>query len=472
MAQVTVYAGKVPYTATTAAKANTLAAKSFLSQGTPSPSVGIKAASPTTNVSRPPTTLPESQKAPTQPTYPGTVGAQIKAKDQAAAAPTYPGLVTSLANQQNTPYNQGTQNAMNSLQNNAQTNLGTSGPAYSDYQTKVNELQGLKSGIASQEGAIESQPIPLNFQQGREQALARQYASQLDAAQQSVVQAQQGIGYQLQGGQLQQSNLTNAGNLGVAGQGQAQNALSAAAGYAQPQLGSIGQVPFNPLDQGQGAVLGSTQPGGLNAAGNLLGQFQGAQATGAAPGQAQASNIQTSGTTPTNTAAAGYSTAAQAYTNMQGINTSAEGQIKQVQDVLNSTGLNQGVPDYNKAINTLFGRLGSTGVTQLTTAVTELQNMYSQLLSSGGTTPSGSEAQALQLLSPNSSAAQIAASIQQLQAAAQNRLTGQYGQLQTYYNNLNSGNQAPSTNTESGSTATSAGGYHFVKDASGKWVVQ
>jgi len=115
--------------------------------------------------------------------------------------------------------------------------------------------------------------------------------------------------------------------------------------------------------------------------------------------------------------------------------------------VLQSTGLNQGVPEYNKAINSLSGRLGNANVTALTSAVTEMQNVYSQLLSSGGTTPSGSEAQALALLSPNSTPAQINAAIQQLQTAAYNKLSGQYQQLQTENSALQSGNSNNTTSS-------------------------
>ncbi len=387
---------------------------------------------------------PQTQTAPvgantgTQaPSYPGLMGQQILKAQQ---TPTFSGLVGNLANQQGSPYNQNAAAAISGLQGTAQTNPGTSGRAYEDYQRKVDEQQRLKSGIAGQYGAIESQAIPLEFQQGREQALSRQYASQLDAAQQAVNQAQQGIGYQLTGAGLQQSGLNQAGSLALTGQGQQQSALNAAAGYAQPNLGSIGQVPFSPLNQEQGSVLGSTQAGGLNAAGNLLGQFAGAQAAGAAPGQAQASNIQTTGTYGTNLAAQGGSAATQDYNTMNALYGAADTQAKTLQGILESTGINaNNSTDYNKAINSLSGRLGSANYSQFSTALAELQTMYHNLLSAGGGTPSGNEAQSLALLSPTASANQINGAIYQLQTAANTKLQAQQGLANLYNSQLGAG---------------------------------
>lgn len=93
-----------------------------------------------------------------------------------------------------------------------------------------------------------------------------------------------------------QSGLNNAGSLANTSQQNIQSGLQQAGTLAQPQLGAIGQVPYSPTSQTQGSILGTTQQGGVAAAGNLLGQLQGAQVAGAAPGQAQASNTQVAGT--------------------------------------------------------------------------------------------------------------------------------------------------------------------------------
>jgi hypothetical protein len=135
---------------------------------------------------------------------------------------------------------------------------------------------------------------------------AQTTAAQQQALAQGEQAALQGIGYQLTG-QQQAANAANASaGQAYTGQGLAQTGLTSAAGFAQPQLGSIGQVPFNPLNQQQGQVLGTAQPGGVAAAGNLLGQFAGAQATGAAPYQTQAQNTIAAGTATTGAANTAY----------------------------------------------------------------------------------------------------------------------------------------------------------------------
>lgn len=174
-------------------------------------------------------------------------------------------------------------------------------------------------------------------------------------------------------------------------------------------------------------------------------------------GSASQSNAQTTGTIGTSTAASGYSSALQNYNQTSTFNSTAQQQGQQVQQILASTGLNNSASnDYTKAINSLSGRLGSTAVTQLNTAMRELQNSYSQLLSAGGGTPSGQEAAALATLDPNSSAAQINASLQTLEQAAYAKLNSQYQLAQTYYGNLNQGSQK-----SAGSSASGSGLYSF-----------
>jgi hypothetical protein len=132
----------------------------------------------------------------------------------------------------------------------AQSNPLTSGPLADNYNTAVQNLQKLKSDIAAHTAGIQSEPITLEFQQGRLQALNNMYATQIDAAQQAVQQAQtamqQGISEQGQ----QQSGYNQAGNLGVSAQGQLQSGLTSAAGAAAPQLGQYGQTYYNPLGNG------------------------------------------------------------------------------------------------------------------------------------------------------------------------------------------------------------------------------
>jgi hypothetical protein len=175
-----------------------------------------------------------------------------------------------------------------SLVNTAQNGSQAVSQGQTQLADAIKRQQQLESGIQGQYGAIESQAIPLEFQQGREQALARQYAGQEAAAQGAVTQQQTALGQAL------------------TGQGQQISGLQGAAQLSAPSLGSIGAVPFSPLTQNQGSALGTQQYGSLPAAGQALGAFNGAQALGAAPYQAQASNIGTAGTATTGAANTAY----------------------------------------------------------------------------------------------------------------------------------------------------------------------
>lgn len=84
------------------------------------------------------------------------------------------------------------------------------------------DLENLRKQYATATGNIESTPIPLEFQQGREQVLGRQFAPQEAAA---------------------QSALTNA----LTARGQSLGSLGQAAGLAAPSLASYSQQAFNPL---------------------------------------------------------------------------------------------------------------------------------------------------------------------------------------------------------------------------------
>lgn len=377
-------------------------------------------------------------------------------------ATTYSGLVGGLAS--NTASNAAS--PAGQLAATGATNPGTSGQAYTDYQTAVQNLADLKSKIAAQEGAQASQPIPLQFQQGRQQAEQNQYAAQLDAAQQAVVQAQQGLGYQIQGTQVQQTGLNEAGGL-------QNSALSSAASSAQPSPASFGQTTFNPLTgnyEGSGglppdvlqqyaqmAANGqySAIPSSITGNPVLSAQLnQAAQAinpaynpiSSSAQGAASASNIQTAGTTATNIAAQGAGTAVQAYNTLNAANTTFDQQASQVLSVLSQGKLDGSIPDVNAALNKIGGKLGSTQVQALSSSLAELNTAYTQLLSSGNQTPTAADQQALATLNPNSSAAMIATSIQQLKAAAQIKLNSAKTLASGYGNALGGGGESSGTN--------------------------
>ncbi len=305
-------------------------------------------------------------------------------------------------------------------------------------------------------------------------AIASQSASsRMSALSQAQQAALEGTGQQLTAQSQQASALTQA--LGGANTGQSNtiSGLGAAAGLGQPQVAGVGQTSFNPLTgqyaqgvggfapevmqqyaqmaaNGQYAAIPSFVTGNpvlnaqLNEAAKAINPSYtplGSQAQGAA----FQSNITTSGTAGTDIARSGLQGATMEYQDMSAINSAADAQASQVQSVLAASGLNQGAPAFTKALNTLGGQLGDAKVTELQTAVTELQNIYSQLLNTGGTTPTGSEEQALAILSPYSTPEQIDAAIRQLQAAAYNKLQASYGKVQSYQSNLGGGaSPAPS----------------------------
>lgn len=191
-----------------------------------------------------------------------------------AQTQTFPGYITALGNQQESPYNKIATESANAITDLSKINSGTSGKAYEDYQKAIDDLANYKREVSQKLGANEMNPIPLEFIQGRGQVLSRQAAEQLNALEQAVAEKASALGYGIQGAQLQQQGLLNAGNIGLTGQGTYQNALGTAAQYSQPQLGSIGQVPFNPLTQGQGTILGTNQGEGVAGVGALNQQIE------------------------------------------------------------------------------------------------------------------------------------------------------------------------------------------------------
>lgn len=208
---------------------------------------GAASGAPQSNAGNPPPQIQPQQIQP-PPQNTGVVGSSNGVASNAYSNTnpvTYPGAVNNLANaaQPNATQTGLVQN----LAGVANSNPLQNGGAYEAYSKAVQNLNDLKQKIAMANSNIDQEAIPLNFQQGRKQVLSTQFASQLDAAQQAVNQAQAALGYGISEQQTQQSGLTSA--LGGANTQQAQtlSGLGAAAGYAQPQLGSYGQGYYNPL---------------------------------------------------------------------------------------------------------------------------------------------------------------------------------------------------------------------------------
>lgn len=159
-----------------------------------------------------------------------------------------------------------------------------------------------------------------------------------------------------------------------------------------------------------------------------------------AQGAGQQANISTQTTAGTDIARQGLGQATQDYVQMNTAAQFANEQASAVSNILEQTGLNNiSSTDYNKALNNLKGRFSDVNFASLNTALQEAQIAYTNLLSTGGGTPSGREEAAINTLNIAQSAAAINASIQELENAVSRRLQAQYGALQQYNQNLGSG---------------------------------
>jgi hypothetical protein len=367
--------------------------------------------------------------------------AQQQNQPPAPVDQSYGGQIGSLLRNSQNTYSQGNANAQRYSQQADQLNQQLS-------QMRQNEASALAQNA--------SNPIPLTFQQGREQILQNQYGAQENA-----------LSNQLLGNQ-------NLYNSSLTGQGQGLTGQNEAAGLSKPTVENYGQTSFDPQTQQfgnggggqvqpndplypalqqyaklyasgqQGAIPSSiTSNPVLNAQVLQMAQQQNPNFnynTAVGQATAQQNNTATAGTAQIGTAASGYGSTSQAYNSLNAAFTAANTQAQTLQSILDRTQINSGnSTDWNTAINNLGGRFSSTDQAQFKTSMAELQNMYSALLSQGGTTPSGTEQQALSVLNPNSSAAAINASIYQLQNAAQARLSAAQGLANTYGNTLGIG---------------------------------
>lgn len=167
-------------------------------------------------------------------------------KPQNQNTTTFPGLIGNLANQGNSTYNQqATQASQGLIDMGAKPgadylNKQTEAEKYNEAlkQSRINEAQGLAANA--------SNPIPLEFQQGRGQVLQSQYAQEQAALGSAYQGASNLVGAANTQQGLQQSGLQSGGGLALQGQGQAQSALGTAAGLVAPQLAGYNQQAFNP----------------------------------------------------------------------------------------------------------------------------------------------------------------------------------------------------------------------------------
>lgn len=498
---------------------------------------GVRAVSPTTSVAKPPTTLPSAQRAPvtydyntgkplspgqlqstynTQtgqkigdsvpatghassypggyqwtdlssrtpaptpaptPSYPGMMGAQIQARDQAAAAqpvvqptPTYPGLVGSLANAaspsaQQQGLNQSLVSAskptntqtglLGDLRNTAQGNFGIGQQAQaigSQYAPEIARVGGL--GAAAQAGynstgtnvvgagnaAIASQSASQRMSalaQG-EQAALQGNAQQLTAQGQAAGAYGQALG----GANTQQAQqLTGLGQAASSAnvqQGQQISGLGTAANLAQPSVVAQGQAVFNPLT---GQTNGGSFDVGSNAQ-NFAQQVVSGKMTydqavssmgysnvgkaaldqaitgaGGNPLQLQASGSATQSVIGTQTQqTAGYQSALQQGQNLQ----------QQLTDLIHTFNLNPAdINGVNQGLQAIARNTSDPRYKILQNYVNDVANTYAQVLTPpGGSATDTTRGIASSMLDQTASGQSLLAVMQSLDAAARAKIAG------------------------------------------------
>ncbi len=230
-------------------------------------------------------------------------------------------------------------------------------------------------------------------------------------------------------------------------QNQAQSGLISVGGLVKPQVGPQGetfydpatgqitaagnQAALNPLANidsiAKQVVNGQLSPSQANQLGGNVQNFAGAlnqailalnpqydQARAQAQFDAKQSNIQNSGTASIDAAKSGYSGAVQEYRNAtekyQGL-TGVAGQLTETLGKWQNSGT---ITNVNQAINTIAGITSDPNYAAFVAAINNTHAAYQSVLGSSGVTPTAADEDALSALNPNSSAATIVASLNQL----------------------------------------------------------
>lgn len=330
----------------------------------------------------------------------------------------------------------------------------------------ASDLTAFRQGTSQKIADIKSDPIPLEFQQGRAQVV-QQASAEKEAAMSQGIQ-----------------NLIQA-------RGQDLTALQQAAALAAPIQVAPGTTAYSP-------VTGDSVAGGLGgytdyqAAQNFFGlqsqypdakiqynpaltpqqNLQNAQqvlsssptyqkSTYGVPGQQSIA-----GATSVNANVAGYTDAYQNYQNLTSQLSYAEGNADNLLNIMQTAGINpQDARFVSKPINDIKRQLSSPQQQAFDVALKETQGAFASILfQGGGTVPTETTNAYNILLNPNASLGAVNAAIEQLKRAGQLRLQSVGSQVNTYASNL------PGNGSSGGSGTIQAGGYTFVKDASGNWV--
>lgn len=403
-------------------------------------STGVNAKSPATNVVGPSNTLQTSQINTSKPAAPITQ----PAPPQSPYSNTL-GLLGQAA--QNNPYTQYNQQTANygagnvGLGNKAQDIADEYGKKMADVGARGIRYEGGQLTTGTSPVAEGNAAVTANLTAQQQQALAQAGNMALSGNEQALTgQNQAAIASNLAAGQ---SNTA---------QGYLQGAYNTIAGYQKPELGSIGQVPFNPQTGSQGAILGSTG-GGLQQAGQLLGQFAGSQTLGAAPYNAQAQNTITSGTATPEAYRGIYQNALNDYTNLQQSVQNVDQFGNLLTSNMTSGGINPSDVKYaNQTLAQIRGQLSSGAQAQYDTTLAALKSKVSGMLSVGGNeTPTAITADAQKILDGSLPLSALNDVLSRIQTEGNILLTNQANKVNT----AKSGTMAPGTNQQPQQTTSS-----------------
>lgn len=321
-----------------------------------------------------------------------------------------------------------------------QTNLQNSGQVTDwekaarnspEVQQAISALADFRQKASQEFGDISSSGIPLEFQQGRKQALALQYAQQESALQSAVTNALTAQGQQLSAAGTQAGRGLSSAQSAYSG---AQTQANRATGVAGTALGAV--APITGLPYGTRDV----QPG-------LLGTTSGiSDSSGLLKGGA-------AGLIPQY-----YNEYNQAQTNLDAISKNEQ----LFNNLLSTAKVN---PTDLTPINDLLQKVGqltsSSDYANFQNLISSLRSNYTQLLASRGMTPSEAGAKANSLIPDNASIATINSVMQTLKQEGQNYLSSKADQLKRAEETFKTGtapNTATPTTSASGGIITTPSG--------------
>ena len=355
------------------------------------------------------------------------------------------GILTSLVNtsKQGAPV---TGQAETGLLNTAQTNPGSSGPAYQKAQDINNQIQQLDNEYAQKRNDINAGPADLDFKTGELGRTQDLYTAQR-AALTNQLNAETTLNSQnISGVQTQQSGYTNAGSLGNTAQGLVQSGLATAGGYAQPVQSQYGTPLVNPqtgqVMSGAGTTVGNSA---LNPISNvdsiatqvLNGQISPSQAAGMGGTVANWQSLLNAAIQKQNPSynynagagvASGQTSAAQTQSAQVQQMTSSlqQGQNLQAQlkDLLTTYNINPNtINKANEGLQLLAKNTSSSQYQALSNLTTDLISTYSSILTPGATTDTA-RSLAASLLDPTASGKTIAQTLSDLDEQAKAKIAG------------------------------------------------